>query len=205
MKKLKIGSPHDLIGRTLANPGVGALSFIACWRKKFFSEVQLLRNKIKKKQTPSFLLGKLTKTFWSWKTGFKKFWWDWIRQRSQGRNWWNSKRTRSSWPEPRVFLFNRGNGRTAKPSRSLLRWDRKMDHQWPIFQEKNFFFFFLKKMFIIFKIYTSLINFLPPLKSLEVSRKKNFRGGYCFCFLPKTKNVNLDCLGHKNRSLKHFV
>ena len=42
--------------------------------------------------------------------------------------------------------------------------------------------------------YTSLINFLPPpLKSLEVFRKKNFRGGggIVFCLLPKTKKNQL--------------
>ena len=39
-------------------------------------------------------------------------------------------------------------------------------------------------------LYTSLINFLPPpLKSIEVFRKKNFRGGgvLFFAFYPKLK------------------
>ena len=56
------------------------------------------------------------------------------------------------------------------------------------------------------KRYTSLINFLPPLKSLLVSRKKIFRGGgYCFRLLPKIKKVSLDCAGHETRSLKPFI
>ena len=57
---------------------------------------------------------------------------------------------------------------------------------------------------------TSLINFLPPTYPQKITfglQKKKILGGYCFCLLPKTKKINLDCLGHEttSRSLKHFV
>ena len=64
---------------------------------------------------------------------------------------------------------------------------------------------FQHKIFLWKKLIPILLTFYSIPKITFELQKKNLEWGYWFVFWPKLKNINLECLWHKRKSLRHFV